>query len=194
MIAPEVVQQIRRLLAEGKLSQRAIAGIVKVSRGTVGAIAAGKRPDYETLRRARKQEELPQPAGPPRRCLGCGGKVYVPCHACHVRKLTDNARRARALQPLARRDEPLELNLTEEHRARYEEVRLRRIARAESPADPAEPWDASDFENDEEYDLDPADVCDAFELDEAEPETDDAAVDMAVPDCDEQWLPDSLRW
>ena len=40
MIAPKVVDEIRRLLAQRKLSQRKIAKRLRISRGTVGAIAA----------------------------------------------------------------------------------------------------------------------------------------------------------
>ena len=47
MIAPSIVNEIKRLLAEGKHSQRGIARMIGVSRGTVGAIARGTRPDYE---------------------------------------------------------------------------------------------------------------------------------------------------
>jgi DNA-binding XRE family transcriptional regulator len=122
MIAPSVVHEIKRLLAEGKYSQRRIARITGVSRGTVGAIASGKRPDYET--RARDPElELEQPTGPPRRCPGCGGLVYLPCRLCHVRKLVAEARIAR---PPAKREGPLQLDLSDDHRARYERIRLRR--------------------------------------------------------------------
>ena len=49
MIAPGIVAEIRRLLAEEKLSQRKIGRLVGVSRGTVAAIASGTRPDYEAL-------------------------------------------------------------------------------------------------------------------------------------------------
>jgi hypothetical protein len=126
MIAPSVVHEIKRLLAEGKYSQRKIARITGVSRGTVGAIASGKRPDYET--RARDPElELEQPAGPPRRCPGCGGLVYMPCRLCHVRKLVGEARIAR---PPAKREGPLRLELSGDHRARYERVRLGRTKTA----------------------------------------------------------------
>ena len=50
MIKPEVVEEIERLLGEEKLSQRKVARLTGVSRGTIATIAAGKRPDYEQLR------------------------------------------------------------------------------------------------------------------------------------------------
>lgn len=124
MIAPSVVDEIRRLLAEGKYSQRRIARIAGVSRGTVGAIASGKRRDYATRARDLEPEG---PTGPPRRCPGCGGLVYLPCRLCHVRKLVGEARIAR---PPSRGETSLELDLSGDHRARYERVRLRRTGTA----------------------------------------------------------------
>jgi hypothetical protein len=122
MIAPSLVHQVKRLLAEGKYSQRKIARITGVSRGTVGAIASGKRPDYEAMARER-ETELEQPTGPPERCPGCGGLVYMPCRLCRVRKAVAESRVAR---PPARPESPLRLGLSEDHRSRYEWVHKRR--------------------------------------------------------------------
>ena len=122
MIAPSLVNQVKRLLAEGRYSQRKIARMTGISRGTVGAIASGRRPDYEAIVRAR-QSELDEPTGPPQRCPGCGGMVYMPCRLCRVRKLVAEARVAR---PPARPEERLRLDLSDDHRSRYERVRRRR--------------------------------------------------------------------
>ena len=84
MLAPSVVEEVRRLLAEDTLSHRKIAQRTGVNRGTIGAIAAGKRPDYQQLRRARRGDPL-EPAGPPERCPGCGGMVYQPCRFCRAK-------------------------------------------------------------------------------------------------------------
>jgi hypothetical protein len=119
MIAPSVVQEIRRLLAEGVYSQRSIARITGVSRGTVGAIASGRRRDYGPSPHGRALDES---AGPPRRCPGCGGLVSMPCRLCHVRKLVAEARVTR---PPERPEAPLRLELSASHRARYEQVRRR---------------------------------------------------------------------
>jgi transcriptional regulator with XRE-family HTH domain len=133
MIAPQIVDEVRRLLAEGRLSQRQIARATGVSRGTVGAIASGRRPDYHNLRPA-LDEDLLQPTGPPQRCPGCGGMVYLPCRLCRVRRLkAETSQRPFPPQP-PRTEEPLALNLKEEHRLRYEEVRARRMSLTANPA------------------------------------------------------------
>lgn len=85
MIEPSVVEEVRRLLAEGKLSQRKIASHIGISRATVGAIANGKRPDYKP--RPRSDDDPFQQSGPPKRCPGCGGVVYLPCRLCYVREV-----------------------------------------------------------------------------------------------------------
>jgi hypothetical protein len=88
MIATAMVQEIQRLLDSGTLSQRRIAKLTRVSRATVGAIAAGKRPDYAERRRERELE-YERCDGPPGRCAGCGGMVYLPCRLCRVRKIKE---------------------------------------------------------------------------------------------------------
>lgn len=85
MIAPSMVDEVRRLLSEGRLSQRAIARRTGISRGTVAAIASGRRPDYEARRRAAGIEYTP-PRGKPVRCPGCGALVQMPCLACQLRQ------------------------------------------------------------------------------------------------------------
>ena len=91
MIAPSEVEEIKRLLAEKRLSQRKIAVRLGVSRGTVHAIARGKRRD----RPPREPERPRRPAGPPERCPGCGGQVYMPCLLCRARAVKER----RAQQP-----------------------------------------------------------------------------------------------
>jgi transcriptional regulator with XRE-family HTH domain len=122
MIAEKVVDEIRRLLAAGGHSQREIARLTGVSRGTVGAIAAGKRSDHDAPRHA-GHPELNAPVGPLRRCGGCGGMVYMPCRLCRARDAKAALRHARARDESAEPEEPLKLNLREEHRVRYEQVR-----------------------------------------------------------------------
>ncbi len=81
MIAPEVIKEINQLLQEGVLSQRKIARKLGVSRGTVHAVAKGKR----RLSCRKKEEESPPfrpPTGPYTRCPLCGARVKMPCLAC----------------------------------------------------------------------------------------------------------------
>ena len=82
MLAHETVEEVRRLLAQTPLSQRQIARLVHVSRGTVHAIARGKRRDRPDCLQCKM---LPHPRGPLRRCRSCGARVRVPCLACSVR-------------------------------------------------------------------------------------------------------------
>jgi hypothetical protein len=84
MIAQAVVDEVRRLLLDEVLSQRKIARRLGISRGTVGAIAQGRRSDYS---RSDECIGLLAPPGPPRRCPGCGGLVQMPCLLCHIRAM-----------------------------------------------------------------------------------------------------------
>ena len=93
MIAPEVVDQIKRLLDEGNLSQRRIARQVGVSRGTVHAIARGKRTDSRPRKRE-QDDDFMLPRGPWDRCPTCGGMVQMPCLACRVRAMREERRRS----------------------------------------------------------------------------------------------------
>jgi hypothetical protein len=86
MIPPAVVEEIKRLLTVPGLSQRKIALLTCVSRASVGAIAAGRRPDYPPRCNPDEDpDDLPQ--GPAERCRCCGGMVYMPCRLCCVRML-----------------------------------------------------------------------------------------------------------
>jgi hypothetical protein len=91
MLAESLVAHVAELLADGRISQRRIARLTGVSRGTVGAIARGRRP--LDLRPKCADEESFRPLGPPARCRGCGGKVYMPCQLCRVRALAAIERR-----------------------------------------------------------------------------------------------------
>ena len=114
-------RKVSRLLAEDKLSHRKIALLTGVSRGTIGAIASGKRPDYQRLRHDRELDPL-EPAGPPERCPGCGGKVYHPCLLCRARSLAARLPKPAAAPPTEPVGELLGFQLKEEHRLRYEEI------------------------------------------------------------------------
>ena len=92
MLSAERIAEVRRLLhAVPEISHRKIARIAGVSRGTVGAVASGQRPEYES--RPKVEEDRPQ--GPPARCHGCGGLVYMPCRLCLVRAVQAKERERR---------------------------------------------------------------------------------------------------
>jgi hypothetical protein len=117
MIAPKTVAEIQRLLDLKTYSQRQIARLLGVSRNSVGAVASGKR-DYVL---AGACDDGPaETAGPPARCPGCGGLVYMPCLLCQLRKKRPRAAtRSRATDFAASPD----LDLRPEHRERYQEIR-----------------------------------------------------------------------
>ncbi len=145
MLAPSVVNEIRRLLVGQELSYRKISRITGVSRGTIGSIAAGTRPDYEAMRPPRSDDPL-EPTGPPQRCPGCGGLVYLPCRLCDARKLIDARQETKpAKNPRGggATEEAVGFQLKDEHQRRYEEVRARR-QRAEMEAAP-EPSESLPF-------------------------------------------------
>jgi transposase-like protein len=99
MLSKKMVDEIVRLLFEENVPQRAVARQLGVSRGTVHAIAHGRR-----TRRfaAEKAEEDPTPdvLALPERCLRCGYRVYLPCQVCrtrsHVARHGDRGRLARS--------------------------------------------------------------------------------------------------
>jgi hypothetical protein len=133
MIAPHLVEQVRQLLVEGKTSHRKIARITGVSRGTIGAIASGRRCIRPRPTWPWEDEPL-VPDTPPERCPDCGGMVYMPCRACRARKaISKLPGRGTTIQADVRQQGrtgmfallsvPLGLNLKPVHRERYEEVR-----------------------------------------------------------------------
>ena len=128
MLDPRLVEEIWRLLAAGRWSMRRIARELRVSRGTVNAIAHGRRRE----RRARPDDDDPlvEPRGPLKRCPGCGGLVYAPCRLCRIRRKQAAPGRGK-LAGLP--ESPLELELVGEHRAHYEGIRARRIRQGWDP-------------------------------------------------------------
>lgn len=160
------VRAVERLLQAGKLSRRAIAAKLAVSRGTVSKIAARmKAAAQEGADPAEDAGEVP----PVARCPNCGALVEMPCRACMVLRLREEGR----LPPSG--DEPagpLRLELRSPHYERYVAVRAAALARGEptdeSPPDEPLP-DEADPDRVREDDWEP--------LWEAEP-------DFALPDED----------
>jgi len=131
MLPQHKVDEVRRLLAEGRFSQRQIARLTGVSRGSISAIASGRRPDYPGKRAG---EDWIEAWGPLERCPGCGARVYMPCRICAARSFRASHPRQRLVD--LRRPEPeLRLELKEEHRRRYEQVRARRLAAGQEEHD-----------------------------------------------------------
>ena len=164
MLAPRLVEQVQRLLDEDRLSQRKIARSVGVSRGTVAAIAAGKRPGYDAMHRARQSQTSLPPAGPLERCPGCGGMVFMPCLLCRIEAIKAESSRTSKLRLRTRPAEPLGLDLKPRDRARYEEVRLRRRQAEQMEPAPVDACDVPEPEDDR-CKLSLAELCDALEFD-----------------------------
>jgi hypothetical protein len=102
MIAENMITEVRRLLAEKSLSQREIAKRTGVSRGTVSAVASGKRRNGpRPLRSSDECGGFRPPTGMPTRCRGCGALTQMPCLACYIR--ARNAARRPARGSLCRR-------------------------------------------------------------------------------------------
>jgi len=95
MLRHETIQEIKRLLAAGIFSQQYIAQMTQVSRGTVNAIATGRRQRTHQLSLQRRHKRIrlesgPDfyfPEGPIRRCSTCGALVKMPCLACQLHSL-----------------------------------------------------------------------------------------------------------
>jgi hypothetical protein len=87
MLSLPVVLEVRRLVAEGQLSHRAIAKQLGISRGMVHLIAEGRRGlnGRETTKAAQRAPLGKPGSSIPVRCPGCGGKVYLPCLLCKAR-------------------------------------------------------------------------------------------------------------
>ncbi len=84
MIATTVVEEVRRMLREGRFSQRTIAKRIGVSRGTVNAIAQGRHTARPQRHRNTVDGFIP-PSGRPVRCPECGGLAQMPCLLCYIR-------------------------------------------------------------------------------------------------------------
>jgi len=82
MIKNEVIKQIQFYVRQGRMSQRKIATFWGVSRGTVQAVANGKRTD--NVLSSVKTAIWVAPSGKPKRCCYCGSWVKMPCLACQL--------------------------------------------------------------------------------------------------------------
>jgi hypothetical protein len=87
MLSQTIILEIDRLLKEGQLSQRKIARRLGVSRGTISAIARGRR------RLHGKEPWREKRSAGPARCPACGYRVYLPCMICRAREYREQYRR-----------------------------------------------------------------------------------------------------
>ncbi len=78
MLPLHQVQEVQRLLDQGEISRREIARRLGLARGTVQAIALGRRGLFG------RQEDAEQRPAPPERCPGCGKLVQMPCVYCRA--------------------------------------------------------------------------------------------------------------
>lgn len=129
ILTPQMVDEVRRLLAEKKQSQRAIARLTEVSRGTVGRIARGETLRCEDPAR-RKRQGADFPSGPLRRCPTCGGRVYMPCRLCRVRDHATGTACTAKPQRDVEGDDPGRLQLRPAEQRRYEAIHARKVREA----------------------------------------------------------------
>jgi hypothetical protein len=100
MLSDEIVEEIRRLLREGRLSRRAIGERLRVSRGSVANVAKGHRSSRTP--RTLIDRHLKRPS----RCPKCGGMVYKPCRLCRARTYQRVVSQIRILSQSSRSDGP----------------------------------------------------------------------------------------
>ncbi len=172
MVDPAVIEEVKRLLADGQLSQRAVARVTGVSRSTVGAVAAGRRADYAA------RVPTVRPNGPPERCPGCGALVAMPCLACRMEAALSR-RAGKVADPGAPGELKLQMELRESDRRRYEQIHCQKklnqaedderpLLAAEASTDQpcGEAWDWDDVYQPEWNDLTEEEFQDAFERDD----------------------------
>jgi hypothetical protein len=83
MLPISLVQEIDRLVREGKLSRRQISLRVGASRAIISAIASGSRGLHGRESFHIRSKSIRTSA--PRRCPECGYHVYMPCRICAMR-------------------------------------------------------------------------------------------------------------
>jgi hypothetical protein len=98
MLPLATIHEIDRLLKAGNSSQRKIARRLGVSRGTVAAIATGRRGIYGKVPEDEASKSL-APQSPPVRCPECGFLIYRPCQVCRARGYRQQQRALRTMRP-----------------------------------------------------------------------------------------------
>jgi predicted XRE-type DNA-binding protein len=88
MLENATIRKILHLIEQKTMSQRQIAKRLGVSRGTVQAVAHGKRTEHTP---AVKVATWVAPTGKPKRCRICGSYAKTPCLACQLYKLPQDS-------------------------------------------------------------------------------------------------------
>ena len=83
MIKNDIIRKILYLVKQEKMSQRQIAKRLGVSRGTVQAVAHGRRSEHISSAMKAVATWI-VPSGKPKRCHKCGSWVKIPCLACQL--------------------------------------------------------------------------------------------------------------
>lgn len=94
MIKKHQFIEIKRMLAEGKYSQRTIAKKIGVSRTAVKSVLLKilvetgheRRKERKTTSQGQGRE-IVFPVGKPKRCPRCGRLVQMPCLACQLHEI-----------------------------------------------------------------------------------------------------------
>jgi hypothetical protein len=122
MLAQYVVDRVRKLRTEEKLSYRAISKRTGASRGAIAKIANGQRP----YRLSGEDEESDDSPVPPERCPTCGGLVFPPCCYCNLEMfLREHPEKMNYWRPEIIFSD-VKLDLRPRDRARYEIARRKR--------------------------------------------------------------------
>lgn len=127
------IAEIMRLLADGWRSQRKIAALTGVSRGTVQAVASGRR----KLRPPREDLSVGGVDTTQKiHCTTCGGFIHPPCQLCKARRfITEHGR---SISPEPPEGTEITHDLKDDHHGRYEEIRRKKEAAGEDQT--AEAW------------------------------------------------------
>lgn len=120
MLDDRVIHEIEKLLATGRYSQREVARRVGASRGSVNAVAKGRRKVRPPVV---KEEDFKQ-SGPVVRCPECGGRTRMPCRVCGTRRLMRRPVASTSADPT---DVDFSLQLDGPVLARYQRLRAWRL-------------------------------------------------------------------
>jgi hypothetical protein len=130
MIPEPKVDEIKALLACGGHSRRKIARMTGISRGTVNAIANGRRPDYR--QRHKDSAYDPYAHGRYEKCPDCGAKAVLHelagrCMACQIRRRQAAGELPRIVSRPSVEEPTIRPDLTPGDAKRYRRARRRHV-------------------------------------------------------------------